>query len=51
MVAEGYYAAKCIREINQEYQVNMPITDTIYRILYEGANVQNSILQLAKSFK
>lgn len=51
MVAEGYYAAKCIQEINQKYRVNMPIADAIYKILYEEANVQNTILQLAKTFK
>lgn len=35
MVAEGYYAVKCIKEINRELQVNMPITDSVYRIVYE----------------
>lgn len=35
MVAEGYYATKCIKEINENFNVNMPITDAVYNILYE----------------
>ena len=35
MVAEGYYAAKCIREINEKHEVSMPITDAVYHILYD----------------
>lgn len=35
MVAEGYYAVKCIHEINQNLRVSMPITDAVYHILYE----------------
>ena len=34
MVAEGYYAVKSIHEINQKYEVNMPITDCVYNIIY-----------------
>ena len=35
MVAEGYYAVKCIKEINKDLEVNMPITDAVYAIVYE----------------
>jgi len=35
MIAEGYYAVKCIKEINKEFKVKMPITDSVYRIVYE----------------
>ena len=34
-IAEGYYATKSIKERNEKYKVNMPITDAIYNILYE----------------
>jgi len=35
MVAEGFNASKCIHYINQEVQGEIPIADTIYRILWE----------------
>ncbi|MBX2973008.1 MAG: NAD(P)H-dependent glycerol-3-phosphate dehydrogenase [Flavobacteriales bacterium] len=35
MVAEGYYAVKCVHEINQKLKVDMPIAESTYRVLYE----------------
>jgi glycerol-3-phosphate dehydrogenase (NAD(P)+) len=35
MVAEGYNASKCIYHINQKVNVDMPIAETVYRILWE----------------
>ncbi len=35
MVAEGYYAVKCLMEINKEHEVYLPITEAVYNILYQ----------------
>jgi glycerol-3-phosphate dehydrogenase (NAD(P)+) len=35
MVAEGYYAVKCLMEINKEHKVNLPITEAVFNILYQ----------------
>ncbi len=36
MVAEGHNASKCIHIVNKEVLAEIPIADTIYRILWEG---------------
>lgn len=36
MVAEGYNASACIKEINEKHKVKMPICDAVYNVLYEG---------------
>ncbi len=36
MVAEGYNASKCIHAINYTILADMPIADTIYKILWEN---------------
>ena len=36
MVAEGYNASKCIHTINRKILADMPIADTVYKILWEN---------------
>lgn len=48
--AEGYYGAKCIHEINQRYDVAMPILNTVYDILYRHVSVEAAIKRMAKTF-
>lgn len=35
MIAEGYYAVKSVMEINKKFQVEMPIVEAVYNIIYE----------------
>lgn len=48
MIAEGYFASKSIHIINQNYQVEMPIAESVYRILYEGVSPRKEIIQLTE---
>ena len=48
MIAEGYYGTKCISEINQNYNVYMPILDTVYNILYKKMSPYVQIKQLSE---
>lgn len=38
MVSEGYYGTKCIHQLNERYQVSLPIMDAVYDILYRHAS-------------
>jgi glycerol-3-phosphate dehydrogenase (NAD(P)+) len=51
MVAEGYYASKCIYEINQKYNVRIPIAESVYKILYENCNPAEEVKELSKKLK
>lgn len=46
MVAEGYFAADCIRHINFRHRIEMPIAEMVYRVLYEGASARRSMKEL-----
>ena len=51
MVAEGYYATKCVYEINEKYKVDMPILDALYAILYEGEPAAAQIKKITEVFR
>ena len=38
MVAEGIYATQAVRELAHKHGVEMPITEAVYAVLYEGAD-------------
>ena len=48
MIAEGYYAVKCISEINEKLNVEMPITQAVYNILYNRKSVRKEIADLTE---
>lgn len=51
MVAEGYYAVESIQAINKQLKVDMPITEAVYRILYERVSPVVEIQILKEKFK
>jgi len=48
--AEGYYAAKCITDINNRFKVDMPILDAVYDILYRRVPATKAIARMSQSF-
>ena len=51
MVAEGYYGTKCMMEINQKYEVDMPILSAVYDVLYRRCSAQKTFRNLADKFE
>lgn len=37
-LAEGYYTVKAVMNLKEKYNVDMPISEAVYKILYEGLN-------------
>lgn len=46
MIAEGYFAAECIKHINERYNISMPIADMVYDVLYKRANPRRRMKEL-----
>lgn len=51
MIAEGYYGAKCITQINRTLQVDTPILNTVYNILYNKADPEHAIMALTERLR
>lgn len=49
MVIEGISTTKVAYELSQELNVYMPITTAIYKAIYEGADIKESILGMMKN--
>lgn len=50
MIAEGFYGAKCINEMNGKINADIPIVKTVHDILYEKLRPQTAIKQLIETF-
>jgi len=49
MVAEGYNASKCMHTINRKVLADMPIADTIYKILWENLHAAEGFNEIEKT--
>lgn len=43
---EGYYCCAAAHGLARRYEIEMPITDTLYHVLYEGADVREEVKKL-----
>ncbi len=48
MIAEGYYATKSLYEINQKFEVEMPILTAVYHIIYDKTDPAIEMKTLAE---
>ena len=49
MVAEGYNASKCIYIINKKILAEMPIAETIYKILWEQMQASEGFKEIEET--
>ena len=49
MIAEGYYGVKGIEAVRKELGIEMPIQQTVYRILYEGKSTRRQMQTLLEN--
>lgn len=45
-VVEGYYAAESIHQLSEREGVEMPISQSVYEVLYQGKEVRAVVSEL-----
>ncbi len=50
MVAEGYYASGCIQSIIKKHNLDMPICNMVYQVLYNHQPASIEVAKLANNF-
>lgn len=46
MIAEGYFAAACIKKVNEKHNIEMPIADMVYDVLYKRISPRKRMKEL-----
>ena len=46
MVVEGAYTVKSANALRLQYQMEMPITAELYKVLYEGKDAKSAVMAL-----
>jgi glycerol-3-phosphate dehydrogenase (NAD(P)+) len=45
-IAEGYFTTKAVWEISQKNQIDLPLCDGIYQVIYENKSLSESLMSL-----
>jgi glycerol-3-phosphate dehydrogenase (NAD(P)+) len=48
MIAEGYYATKSLMEMNEKFQVDLPILTAVFQIIYANRSARKTMQELAE---
>lgn len=46
MVVEGYYALEAAMELSKKYEVELPITESVHKVIHEGLSPKEAMLTL-----
>jgi glycerol-3-phosphate dehydrogenase (NAD(P)+) len=48
MISEGYYATKSLMEMNEKFQVDLPILTAVFQIIYANRSARKTMQELAE---